>query len=275
MTVIDRAVDLGNLTLTISEAGVGGRPLLLIHGFTGARSDFADHFDALAEAGWHVVAPDNRGHGDSSKPDAEDDYDFDIFAADALALADALGWDTFVLLGHSMGGMVVQHLVLSAPERVTALILMDTHHGQLDVDADTVALGVAVARTGDMDTIAQVSAADSPLTTEAHRRTAATRPGYVDMGIRNTLRSAPAMYARMATRITDPHDRLDDLSAIGCPTLVIVGEQDKPFIDASRSMAATIPNAELVVIPDAGHSPQFENPDAWIEAITTFLASVA
>jgi pimeloyl-ACP methyl ester carboxylesterase len=94
------------------------------------------------------------------------------------------------------------------------------------------------------------------------------------MGIRNTLRSAPAMYARMATRITDPHDRLDDLAAITCPTLVMVGEQDTPFLDASKSMAATIPNAELVVIPDAGHSPQFENPNAWIEAITTFLASI-
>jgi pimeloyl-ACP methyl ester carboxylesterase len=274
MSVVERTVDVGNLTLAISEAGVGGRPLLLVHGFTGARTDFADHLETLAEAGWHVVAPDNRGHGDSSKPDAEHDYDFDLFAADALALADALGWRTFVLLGHSMGGMVVQHLVLSAPERVTALILMDTHHGQVELDADTVALGVAVARAGDMDTIAQVSAADSPLSTDAHRRMVATRPGYADMGIRNTLRSAPAMYARMATRITDPHDRLDDLSAITCPTLVMVGEQDTPFLDASKSMAATISNAELVVIPDAGHSPQFENPDTWIEAITTFLASI-
>ena len=59
------------------------------------------------------------------------------------------------------------------------------------------------------------------------------------------------------------------------PTLVIVGEQDTPFIKASENMAKTIPGAELAWIPDAGHSPQFENADAWWAAVSGFLGSLA
>jgi pimeloyl-ACP methyl ester carboxylesterase len=55
---------------------------------------------------------------------------------------------------------------------------------------------------------------------------------------------------------------------------VIVGEQDEPLVGVSRAMAETIPGAALFVVPDAGHSPQFENPDVWLDALTRFLASV-
>jgi len=54
--------------LEYAEEGAGGRPFLLLHGFTGAKEDFADHLDRWADRGWHVVAPDLRGHGGSSAP---------------------------------------------------------------------------------------------------------------------------------------------------------------------------------------------------------------
>ena len=58
------------------------------------------------------------------------------------------------------------------------------------------------------------------------------------------------------------------------PVLVIVGEQDAPFLGSSQRLAKAIPGARLVVIPDAGHSPQFENPDAWWQALSAFLREV-
>ena len=58
------------------------------------------------------------------------------------------------------------------------------------------------------------------------------------------------------------------------PTLVVVGEQDTPFLAPSRAMADAIPGAELVVLPDAGHSPQFEAPEAWWDAVSGFLDAV-
>jgi pimeloyl-ACP methyl ester carboxylesterase len=64
------------------------------------------------------------------------------------------------------------------------------------------------------------------------------------------------------------------MSTLECPVLVLVGEQDVSFIAASELMADVIPGAQLEFIPDAGHSPQFENPSAWFEALSKFLATV-
>ena len=87
-----RTVDLDGVGLSIAEAGAGQHPILILHGFTGAKEDFTEWLDPLAEAGWHAVAPDHRGHGSSAKPGSEDAYSFEILADDAVRLADVLGW---------------------------------------------------------------------------------------------------------------------------------------------------------------------------------------
>src|SRR3954463_791815 len=104
-----RDIEVGDgIHLNVAEAGRGGRPFLLVHGFTGAKEDFTEWLDRLADAGWHAVAADNRGHGASEKPDDEGQYTFDLLAGDVLDLAGTLwGNDaSFLLLGHSMGGVV-------------------------------------------------------------------------------------------------------------------------------------------------------------------------
>jgi 3-oxoadipate enol-lactonase len=83
------------------------------------------------------------------------------------------------------------------------------------------------------------------------------------------------MWGAMAVALAYQPDDLAALAAaVNFPMLVLVGSQDTPFVEASREMADAIECAQLVIIPDAGHSPQFENPEAWIEALTRFLASV-
>ena len=113
--------DLGAVRLHALEAGVGGAPLLLVHGFTGCKEDFAEEVDGLAELGYHVVAPDLRGHGESDQPDDEASYGLRSFADDLFALTERLGWASFDLLGHSMGGMIAQVMVLEQPDRVERL----------------------------------------------------------------------------------------------------------------------------------------------------------
>src|SRR5690348_10847990 len=132
MLLTERQVNIGDVELAVAEAGVGQRPLLLVHGFTGAKEDFTPWLEKLADLGWHAAAPDLRGHGASSKPAAESAYSFEILADDVLRLTDVLGWDTVVMLGHSMGGMIAQFAALAAPARLAGLILMDTTHGPLD-----------------------------------------------------------------------------------------------------------------------------------------------
>ncbi len=273
---VERRIDIGALALSIKEAGVGGTPLLLIHGFTGNNTDFDPVIEPLAARGWHVVAPDNRGHGQSDQPDVEGAYSLETFTSDTLDLASALGWDRFVVLGHSMGGMIAQVLTLVAPRRVEALILMDTSHARVEIDPELVQLGMKLAREDGLATIVEILRdIDDPLATPAHLRLCATVPGYRERGETNTLACSPAMFAAMLSELTEPHDRLPRLGEITCPTLILVGEQDGGFVAASGRMAETIPDARLVVIPDAGHSPQFEAPDEWFAAVLPFLDEVS
>jgi pimeloyl-ACP methyl ester carboxylesterase len=279
MQAVERHVDLGDVQLSIAEAGVGRRPLLLVHGFTGAKEDFTPWLDRLADAGWHAVAPDLRGHGASSKPAADAAYSFEILADDVLRLADALGWEQFVLLGHSMGGMVAQFMALKAAARTDALILMDTSHGPLDnLDPDLIQAAVAIVRARGMDGLAQVMAErDGPLETPAHRRLAAEQPGYAEFEDRKFRATSPALYAAMVSEFVTTADRLDSLRDLpeSLPVFVIVGEQDQPFLGPSQRMAAAVGQGALAIIPNAGHCPQFENPDAWWDALAGFLAKIA
>jgi pimeloyl-ACP methyl ester carboxylesterase len=202
-----------------------------------------------------------------------------VFAGDLLALLDALGWGAAVVLGHSMGGMVVQTALLAAPARFDAIVLMDTSHRAIKgVDPDIVEAAVDIAVQQGMEALLATQAALAGVQPPAAQRVLETRAGYAEFGDRKLLASAPAMYAAMLRAITDPSasvDRLEALRSVTVPALVLVGDQDTPFRGPSRRMAEAIPGAELVVIPDAAHSPQFENEEAWWEALTRFLGSVS
>jgi pimeloyl-ACP methyl ester carboxylesterase len=224
------------------------------------------------------VTVDHRGHGDSGKPDGLEAYSLAQFAEDTLALADGLGFDRFTLIAHSMGGMVAQLLALAAPERLTGLVLMDTHHGAVSsIDPDLIELGIAVALEQGMDVVADViesMGADGPLSTPANVRLLQERPERAAHTSRILRTVSPFMYASMLREIPAQDDRLHQLAQLAVPTLVVVGEQDEKFLDASRRLADTIPGASLAVIPDGGHSPQLESPEAWWAAVAPFLASV-
>ena len=271
----ERTLHVHGVDLVVAEAGEGGRPLLLVHGFTGAKEDFGDWWEALAAEGWWVLAPDLRGHGASAKPEGEEHYSIATFARDVLAVADAAGWDRFALLGHSMGGAIVQEVVLAAPERVERLVLMDTHHGAFDIASpDVVQTGVDVIRSQGLDALLDLleALAAPPKGPEARVREA--RPGYVAWNREKLRAVAPGMYASLAMELVTRPDRLAELAALHVPTLVIVGDQDEPgLVAAAERMGAALPHATHVVVADAGHSPQFEAPDEWWAALRAFLAA--
>lgn len=196
------------IDLGVLEAGpAGGRPLLLVHGFGGAKEDFADHLEALGARGWHVVAPDLRGHGETEWPKGEGAYSFDTFAEDLLELAASRGWSSFTVLGHSMGGMIVQEVALARPEVVDALVLMDTTHGPLTwLDRDMLQMGVAVIRDEGVDAYVDLTNAlmdSDQLVTPAFRRLLDERPGYGEFCDRKARATAADMRAAMMPAFLD------------------------------------------------------------------------
>jgi 3-oxoadipate enol-lactonase len=270
-----RRIDLDGVTLDVAEAGDGGRPVLLVHGFTADRDEVAGLLAPLAARGWHAVAPDLRGHGRSDHPTDAGAYSFEILAADVLALAGALGWDRFALLGHSMGGAVAQLLALDHPGRLTGLVLASTFHGPVKgITMDLVELGRWVVREAGMAGLADAMAArraENPDSVAAFERLQEARPGYAEDSRQRLVATSPDMWMALAPRFVDQPDRLDALAGLDVPTAVIVGELDSTMLDDCVRLAKAIPGAELTVIPEAGHVPQLENPEAWEAAVLGFL----
>ncbi|HEX2064374.1 MAG TPA: alpha/beta fold hydrolase [Acidimicrobiales bacterium] len=271
-----RRIEANGLDFTALEAGDGGRPILLVHGFTGAKEDFEPAIEPLAAEGWHVVAPDLRGHGGSAHPPGRESYSFELFTADVVALADALGWERFVLVGHSMGGMVAQLVALHAPERLRALVLMNTSHGPPDgYNPVALDMGRDLVRQGGMELLVAVRREiDKSGEPPAHRRLVEEEPDYRAFHEGKTLAASPDMWLAMVDEMFSQADRLDALAGLEVPTLVVVGDQDASFRAQSERMGRTVPGARLVVIPGAGHLPQFETPDEWWSALTGFLSDL-
>jgi 3-oxoadipate enol-lactonase len=277
--VVVRRVEIDDdVSLAVAESGAGGLPLLLVHGFGAAKEDFTFALPQLAARGWHAVAPDMRGHGETGGPDDEGAFLLARFGEDLRVLADRLGWSGFAALGHSAGGMFVQEAIARDPERLDALVLMDTWTGSFEaIDPELIELAVVVARTEGMAALqAAMDALDGgPLTTPAYNALIERDPDHDAFSRRKLAACVPAMYAALAQQLPAAPDHRALLRSLDVPALVLAGEQDKPFLDACGALAEAIPGARHVVIPDAGHSPQFENPDAWWAALSAFLDDVA
>jgi 3-oxoadipate enol-lactonase len=250
-----------------------GPALVCVHGFGGAKEDFADHIAALA-ARWRVITVDLRGHGDSDGPAELSAYSLDRLARDVEAVADAVGAHRFRLLGHSMGGMVARRIVLDHPERVDALVMMSTAAGPpIGLDPDLVDVGAALA-LDDWAELTRMLDEVAPLRTAAYQRLVSEREGFADFLAWKWSRVAPPMWAALAPQIAREPVDLERLRAVTCPTLVIVGDLDAAFYDGSLALADAVPGSRLAVIDDAGHHPQFEQPETWLDVVTAFLEDV-
>jgi 3-oxoadipate enol-lactonase len=276
--VESRLVEVEGLQLAIAEAGAGSpKHLLLLHGFGGAKEDFTEWLDPLAAAGWHAVAFDLRGHGQSAHPRGEEHYSLEILSEDVQAVVGYLGWESLVLFGHSMGGMVAQLYALGQPERLTGLILMGTTHKRPDgIDAELVSLGREVVRAGGTKALleAQKDFGPGPLDTQAHRRLLARRPDYVEFCDNKLLACSEDMWVALSAEMLSQPDRLSALETLPTPTLVIVGAFDETYLQQCGELAGAIPDADLAVIGLAGHCPQFEQPEDWWAVMSKFLAGL-
>ena len=122
-----RTIPTNGIDMHVTEAG-DGPPVVLCHGFPELSYSWRHQIGPLAEAGYHVVAPDQRGYGGTSRPDAVEDYDIIHLTDDLLGLLDALGEERAVFVGHDWGAPVVWNLALRAPERVAAVVGMSVPH---------------------------------------------------------------------------------------------------------------------------------------------------
>ena len=122
ITPTERLVETNGVTLRVTEAGDRGNPVVVLaHGFPELAYSWRHQIPALAAAGYHVLAPDQRGYGGSSRPEAIEDYTIIDLTADIAGLLDDVGAERAVLVGHDWGSPVVTNFPLFYPDRVAAV----------------------------------------------------------------------------------------------------------------------------------------------------------
>jgi pimeloyl-ACP methyl ester carboxylesterase len=122
-TVTERVIDTNGVRLRTLEAGERGAPVVVLaHGFPELAYSWRHQIPALAAAGYHVLAPDQRGYGGSSSPDAIEDYNIVALSGDVVGLLDHVGAERAVLVGHDWGATVAWTTPLLHPERIAGVV---------------------------------------------------------------------------------------------------------------------------------------------------------
>jgi pimeloyl-ACP methyl ester carboxylesterase len=239
------------------EVHGSGPPLLLTHGYSSTSAMWNGQIEALSRH-HKLVLWDMRGHGQSDYPTDLSQYSEALTVADMAALLDEVGADSAIVGGLSLGGYMSLAFYRSHPERVSALLIIDTGPGFKKDDARD-AWNERARATGDRferEGLAVLKSASRERSTVSHRDAS------------GLARAARGMLTQRDARV------IESLPDIKVPALVVVGADDVPFLAASDYMAAKIPGAKKAVIPAAGHAVNIDQPQAFLEAVLPFLDSL-
>lgn len=243
--------------------------LLLIHGFPLSSSLWTMQMDDL-ESYVRVIAPDLRGHGNSDNVPGP--YSVEMLADDCADLLAHLNVPTpFVVCGLSMGGYVALEFYRRYPEHVAALILTATRAAP-DSDEGKENRNRMMETTRNNGVTAVNKAMLPKLFAPDNYENDSELVGFVQEMMEKT--SVEGMVGALAA-MRDRPDSRPMLADIDVPVLIIHGEHDQivPLAEAEE-MVEAIPDAELVVLEDAGHLPNLEQPDDFNEAVIEFLEAL-
>lgn len=249
------------VTLPHSRVGEGPHHVLAVHGWFADRGAFDGVREVLDRAAFSYALPDLRGYGEArAVPGA---YTTEEAAGDLLALADALGWERFSLVGHSMGAAVIQRVLLAAPERVRRMV------GIAPVPASGVPLPPE-----QWELFAGAAGSPDGRRTIIDLSTGGCRPdAWLDLMVRRSVeRTDPGAFRAWLDSWAreDFHERVRGSRV---PVRLVVGDGD-PMLTAETVRGTWLqwyPAAELVELPGAGHYPMDETPLGAVRAVEDFL----
>jgi pimeloyl-ACP methyl ester carboxylesterase len=266
--------DIDGVRIHYQENG-SGEPLVLIHGYTASTYAWKDVFEPLARQ-FRVIAVDLKGFGFSGKPDG--DYTRRAQGELVARLLDYLKIEQAILCGNSMGGEVAMNAAVRHPNRVKALILVDS-------------AGVTVAGGGSVSP----GAAQWPIIGPALAALALTSDSLVRDGLRKSFyndslaneEQVAAYYRPLKTRDGQRAAYLartqagiapvePEIGKIKLPTLIIWGAEDELIpLEAGRRLNSLISGSKLVVFEKCGHVPEAEAPERFSSEVENFVASLA
>lgn len=229
-----------------------GPVLLLTHGYSATGGMWDGQVEALTRR-FKLITWDMRGHGESDYPADPAQYSEEATVADMAALLDAAGAKDAVIGGLSLGGYMSLAFHRAHPDRTRALLIIDTGPGYKNDEARAGWNATAIKRAEKLE------AEGLPRTGSAEVRQARHRDAS------GLALAARGMLTQRDARV------IESLPHIKVPSLVVVGADDTPFLAAASYMAAKIPGAKLVTLPDAGHAANIDQPAAFNGAVLGFL----
>ena len=264
---------INNLALHVVMAGSADGPLvLLLHGFPEFWYGWRRQIPALAAAGYHVWAPDQRGYNRSAKPRRVSDYDIDLLAQDVVGMIDASGRRQVHLVGHDWGAAVAWWVAGHYPERLASLTILNVPH--LHVMKEAILHSPAQRRRSwyiyffQLPWLPELSLADRNWTNAARSLKGSSRRGTFSNDDLAAYRQAWAQPGAMTGMLNwyraaaRSFFRLGNLGRIRVPTLMLWGAQD---IALGRELAQPsidqCDDGRLVYLEEASHWVQHEEPD--------------
>ncbi len=285
LTVERQDVRLAYMDVHPPQGQANGRAVVLFHGKNFFGAYWEPTIQALCEAGYRVIVPDQIGFGKSSKPQIP--YSFHQMARHTARLLDRLEIDRVAVVGHSMGGMVATRFTLMYPQRVTHLVLENP------IGLEDYREKIPYATTE------QLYEAELAQTEEGIRNYHKTyyvqwRPEYeqyVQVHYRWTLSGEYPRLARASAltgQMIYEQPVVHEFPLIRPPALLVIGQEDRTAVGRNRApadvrpslgqypqlgraAARAIPRAKLVELENVGHIPHFESPQRFHEALLSFL----
>ncbi|MFZ2961471.1 MAG: alpha/beta hydrolase [Candidatus Ozemobacteraceae bacterium] len=248
--------------------GSGTVPLVFIHGYS-TSSAFWEKVLPRLGGDVKAYALDQRGFGASDKP--ETGYRLDDLADDIIGFLDALKIEKAVFVGHSMGGSVLQHLAVRNPERILALVLSNAFARTLPPKGLTENVKKRIDGYGDPEKNRAIFQSSMTKYVDAANVASGDLDLFINIGLQA---SNNALKKTLESLYNTPALAVEKLSALAVPVLIVTATHD-PFSSFEHSVALTdaFGNSRLVVIPRCGHSPMWEKPELFTEALVSFLSS--
>lgn len=252
------------------ETAGSGVPVVFLHAGVADRRMWAQQVQALSAEGYHVVAYDRRGHGETATEDEPFSH-----VVDLEAVLDRLGLNAVVLVGCSMGGAIAINFALEHPERVVALVLVSTWVAGAEPDMpdevleleEALAYAIESGNTSRANRVAAHLWLDGPTSAEG-RVEGPVRDLFFDMN--GIVLNHPKL-----TQEDELEPAMSHLGLITMPVLLIDGALDgEDTQDRHDELAAALPDAYSLTLEDAAHLLTLEQPDAFNDALIEFLDAV-
>lgn len=239
------------------EVHGSGPTMLLTHGFSATAEMWKANLAALLQH-YRVIVWDMRGHGRSDYPEDIKEYSEALTIGDMAALLDEHDAESAIIGGHSLGGFMTLSFHATHPARCQALLLFDTGPGYKkdEARAGWNKRAETMAQTYETKGLAALGRSAEVLAC-SHR------------SAEGLARAARGMLAQKDARV------INSLETIKVPTLVLVGSKDEMYFAATDYMTSKTPGAKKVVIADAGHAANIDQPEAFNQAVLDFLAQAA